>query len=59
MSYWGRVAFVAGIGVAIGVAGSLPEWNWYGFSTVFTAFEMGDVIVGWFLGGLVLAKVGR
>ena len=54
--------FVGGqTSVLIGVAGfaaiSLPQWNWYAFSWAFTTAELFDVVVGFFLGGLVIAKV--
>ena len=57
LSYSGRVGFIVGIAAAVAVAGNLPEWNWYNFSTAFTAVECFDTIVGWALAGLVLGKV--
>ncbi|MGH9804937.1 MAG: hypothetical protein ACRD4D_07175 [Candidatus Acidiferrales bacterium] len=57
LPYFGRVAFVAGIAAAVAIAGNLPEWNWYNFSTAYTAMEIGDKLVGWSLAGLVLAKI--
>jgi hypothetical protein len=34
-------------------------WNWYGFPTDFTTGAALDEIIGWFLGGLVLAAIVR
>ncbi|HXE74391.1 MAG TPA: hypothetical protein VNN18_01980 [Candidatus Xenobia bacterium] len=59
MSYGRRVLFVVGIALAVGVAGSLPEWNWYSFSTGYTLAEFFDLIVGWALAGLALAHLAR
>ena len=36
---------------------TLPEWNWYAFSTAFTLAELFDIIVGFFLGGSVMAWI--
>jgi hypothetical protein len=57
LAYGGRVGFVAGIAAVVAVAGNLPEWNWYNFSTPYTLAEMFDLLVGWTLAGLVLAKI--
>lgn len=57
LSYLGRAWFVVDIAAAVAVAGNLPEWNWYNFSTAYTAAEFFDTLVGWSLAGLVLAKI--
>jgi hypothetical protein len=57
LSYLERVGFVVGIAAAVAIAGNLPEWNWYNFSTPYTAVECFDTIVGWTLAGLVIAKI--
>jgi hypothetical protein len=47
--------------VIIGLAGfaalSLPQWNWYAFSTAFTLAELFNTAVGFLLAGLVIGKV--
>lgn len=53
LSYRGRVAFVAGLGLLIFVAGHLDEWNWWGFSNAYTLMQFGAVVIGWILVGLV------
>lgn len=55
--YWNRVWFVTLVGLAIAVLGILPAWNWWYFPPGWVALEVFDMIVGWFLGGLVIAKL--
>jgi hypothetical protein len=59
MSYWGRVGFVVLVAVTAGVIVHLPEWNWWGFTLGFIGAEFIDLIAGWFLAGLVIAKVTK
>jgi hypothetical protein len=44
------VAFVAGILVG------LPEWGWWGFSGGYTVSVFVDLVAGWGLAGLAMAK---
>jgi len=57
VSYWRRV----GIAVLLGVFGlfaiSTIYWNWYGFPNAFFLAQAVDMIVGWSLGGAVIAKL--
>ena len=41
-------------GVLVGV---LPYWNWFGYSLAYIGGQIGEMIVGWALVGLALAKV--
>jgi hypothetical protein len=59
LSYKGRVAFVAGLGLLIFVAAHLNDWNWWGFSAAYTLMQLGAVFIGWVLAGLVMAKFVR
>jgi hypothetical protein len=59
MKYWGRVGFTVLFALAAGVVCRLPEWNWWGFSAGFVLMEFMDLLVGWFLAGLVIAKVTK
>jgi hypothetical protein len=34
---------------------SVPHWNWYRFPAAFTTGEGLDGVIGWLLGGLVIA----
>lgn len=58
LGYWGKVGFTVVVGVAVGVLSLIPEWNWWGFSAAYVGAGFVDYVVGWFLGGLVLAKFG-
>jgi hypothetical protein len=57
MKYWGRVWFVTIVGLIVAVLGTIPTWNWWHFPTGWAILEMFDIVVGWFLGGLVIAKL--
>ena len=57
LSYSRRVAFLAVAGLAASVVADLPYWNWYGFPAVYTAVNLIDYTLTWFLAGVVIAKV--
>jgi hypothetical protein len=58
-SYGGRILFIAMLALLAGVAGHVPNWNWFNFSAGYTALEMTDLLVGWTLAGLAIAKFVR
>jgi hypothetical protein len=55
--YSERLLFVLIVALAAGIVCHLPEWNWWGFPAKFTALAIADLLAGWFLAGLVIAKV--
>ena len=57
LTYWERTAFVTGVGLAAGLICRLPDWNWHGYSTSYTAVCVADHVVGAFLLGLALAAL--
>jgi hypothetical protein len=59
LSYGRRVAFLAIAGLAASVIVDLPNWNWWGFSGVYTAVNLIDFTITWLLAGLVIAKVAK
>ena len=59
LSYWGAVLFVVVAALAAGVVAVLPEWIWWHFSTTYVMGQIADLVIGGFLSGLVIAKVGR
>ena len=59
LSYRDRVLFVAGLGLLVFLAGHLDEWNWWGFSNAYTMMQLGALLIGWILAGLVMAKFVR
>ena len=57
--YLGRVLVVTSMGIFGFVSILVSYWNWYGFPTDFTIGAALDEVIGWFLGGLVLAAIVR
>ena len=57
MKYWPRVRFITVAGIFAAFVGTVPAWNWWHFPGAWTLAEMCDIIIGWFLGGLVIAKL--
>jgi len=59
LTFWKQVCFVTSMGLFAGVVGYLPCWNWWGFTLGYTVVGMLDLIIGWFLAGLVIAKLAK
>lgn len=59
LTYWRKVGFVVVFALGAAIIGNLPYWNWFSFDTAYTLVEVGDIVIGWFLAGLVLAKIVR
>jgi hypothetical protein len=59
LGYMGRVFFVIIFALAAGTVGLVPQWNWLNFDVQYVGLEFADLIVGWFLAGLVLARMCR
>lgn len=57
LSYGKRVLFLGIAGLAAGVITELPNWNWWGFSGLYTAVMIADATLTWLIAGLVIAKV--
>ncbi len=57
ISYRRRVFFVMVVAMTGGILSHLPQWNWWGFPDGYTLMEMLDLLAGWFLAGLVLARI--
>ena len=56
-SFAEKLGFVILFASAAGVVCHFPFWNWWGFSVRFTLLSLADLLIGWFLAGLVIAKV--
>ncbi len=54
-----RAGGIALAAVAAGLENQVSDWNWYGFSTAFTVFELVDVIAGWLVLGLILGALAK
>ncbi len=59
ISYINRVLFVAGAGLAVGILGNVPNYNWWHFPLNYTAIAIADAFVGWFIAGILMAAVVR
>lgn len=57
MKYWERVRFVTIAGVAVALLGAMPAWNWWHFPGNWAFFEFMGIAIGWFIAGLVIAKL--
>ena len=55
LSYMRRVLFFVGLGVFTSLVAHVNNWTWTGYSPGYTLVAIFDLIVGWFLAGLVLA----
>ncbi|MBF5058551.1 hypothetical protein [Candidatus Neptunochlamydia vexilliferae] len=55
LGYGGRLIFTMTIGLIVGILGYVPDWNWFGAGFQFTLVMVADLIVTWFLAGLILA----
>ena len=56
-SYWIRVYTVTLLGLFSWISISASYWNWYGFPGSFIVAEGIDQVIGWFLAGIVMAKI--
>jgi hypothetical protein len=59
LRYWPRVCAVAAIGLIATIDVDASYWSWYGFPTRFLLAQFVDHLGGWFLAGLVLARLTR
>jgi hypothetical protein len=57
LSYKNRVWLVTLYGIAIGLLGIFPAWNWWGLSFAYIFSIFFDLVVSWFLAGLAIAKI--
>ena len=55
--YGGRLAFVTLLGLFPMLSVDLPFNNWYGFPNAFTAAQFFMHLVGYMVGGLVVAAI--
>jgi hypothetical protein len=57
--FGGRVGFVLVAGILAAITTNISYWNWYGFSTRYTAAYMLIEVIGFFLIGLIAAAMVR
>lgn len=58
-SYGERLLFVSVIGLIVGVLGQVPSWNWFWGDHIFLLVNVADLLITWFLVGIILAAVAR
>ena len=51
-----KVRFVVCVALVGGLLHLLPGWIWVGYSFAYVVVNLLDLTIGWFLGGLVMAK---
>ncbi len=59
LTYWGKVGFVSLVGLTIGFVSHAPYWNWFGFSSPYVVVTILDILIGWVLAGLAVAKFAQ
>jgi hypothetical protein len=52
-----QVGFFTLFGLAVGILGELPSWNWWGFSAGYALVGIADAVIGWSLAGFCIAKL--
>ncbi len=57
LGYGSRVRLITLVALIAGVLGHLPNWQWWQFSFGFTLVNILDLVIGYFLAGLVIAKI--
>ncbi|MDQ6801056.1 MAG: hypothetical protein M3041_09490 [Acidobacteriota bacterium] len=59
LGFWRRALLMATIGLVATIDIDGSYWNWYGFPTSYLLAQFVDHAGGWFLAGLVFARVRR
>jgi len=57
LSYIGRLSFILVFALAAGIVTNVPLWNWFKFDSQYILVNFGDLLISWFLAGLVMAKI--
>lgn len=59
LDFMQKVWFVTVGGLFAGVVSALPAANWFGFPIGWSVVQIADLGIGWFFGGLTIAKVSE
>ncbi len=57
MSWAGRVMFIVTVAMAVGMIAVAPNWIWWHHPRKYVVVTMADILIGWTLAGMVIAKV--
>lgn len=58
-SYWCKVGFVSLAGLTIGFVSHAPYGIWFGFPVGYIGVTILDILIGWTLAGLVVARFAQ
>ena len=56
LSFWNQVGLAMLVGLFAGIVLCRNEWVWGGYSLGFAMVSVMDLLIGWFFGGIVIAK---
>jgi len=56
LSYMRRVGFVVIFALAASLVTHMMSWTWFNFNTTYTLVNICDLLIGWFLAGLISAN---
>lgn len=56
LTFWKQVGLAMLVGLFAGIVMCRNEWVWGGFSLGYTMVSLMDLLIGWFFGGIVIAK---
>ena len=56
-TYKEKVNFITVVGVFAAICATFPAWNWFGFSALYSLVLFIDIVITWFLAGLVIAAI--
>lgn len=57
LTYGCRVGLVSMVALIIFASAHVHYWNWWRFPTSYTAVHLADLLIGWSLAGMVIAKL--
>ncbi len=56
-NYFGRLIFIILFALAAAISCQLPYWNWWHFPLNYIMVSMLDMLIGWFLAGILMAAI--
>jgi hypothetical protein len=57
LKYWKQVCFFVLMGIFAWVVTTASAWNWHALSCGYALVALADLVIGWFLAGLVVAEL--
>ena len=56
LDYWAKVRLIVLVSFIAGVLCFIPNWTWWSFPSAYMAMGITDLVIAWFLPGLVIAR---